>query len=246
MGLSSNCLIHFTGTKENLKGILTDNFRVKYCTERVHLGKVDVSMRIPMVSFCDIPLSQIKEHISSYGCYGIGLTKDWAIKNRLNPVLYVEPGSDLSAGLVAPVQWYANIEDPKMSDELRAVGESGINVMRYVKSYEGPLIRKGTVVQEKYRFSDEREWRYVPPMEDVTHDFHDGDEELPPEALDWVSQFRLEFEPNDIKYIIISDDDEIGEFINHLEFAKGAKYTHADVRRLTTRILTYDQIKHDI
>jgi hypothetical protein len=61
-----------------------------------------------------------------------------------------------------------------------------------------------------------------------------------------LTHLRLEFEPNDIKYIIINDDSEITEFVNHLRVAKGNKYSFHDVERLTTRILTSEQIFGDI
>ena len=83
MALSSDTLIHFTNSKEALKGILADNFKIKYCQETIKLHGVEEVLHIPMVSFCDIPLSQIKNHISSYGNYGIGLSKKWALKKRL-------------------------------------------------------------------------------------------------------------------------------------------------------------------
>ncbi len=97
MPLSSNTLIHFTANKEALKGILADNFKLKYCKEVLNWGdKSPMELYVPMVSFCDIPLSQIKEHISRYGHYGIGLTREWAVANKLNPVLYIQPGSSLA------------------------------------------------------------------------------------------------------------------------------------------------------
>ncbi len=61
-----------------------------------------------------------------------------------------------------------------------------------------------------------------------------------------LEPFRLEFEPNDIKYIIIQKDAEIGEFIEHLRRAKGMKYALHDIERLTTRILTTEQIQSDM
>ena len=90
MGLSSNSIIHFTSEKENLKSILKSNFRPFYCREEIIIDNRPMTYAAPMVSFCDIPLSEIKSHINKYGAYGLGLTKEWAERNRLNPVLYFE------------------------------------------------------------------------------------------------------------------------------------------------------------
>lgn len=80
MSLSSNSVIHFTNNKEALVGILQKNFKITYCNEQILLADSVVKIQVPMVSFCDIPLSKIKDHIDKYGNYGIGLTKNWAKK----------------------------------------------------------------------------------------------------------------------------------------------------------------------
>ena len=83
MPLSSNSIFHFTKEKASLKGILEDNFKIHYRGESVTLGDQRRVFYVPMVSFCDIPLSEIKKHIANYGAYGIGLTKEWAMRNGL-------------------------------------------------------------------------------------------------------------------------------------------------------------------
>lgn len=248
MPLSSNSLIHFTNKKAHLKGILKDNFQVFNCRETIVLGGKPNATIIPMVSFCDIPLSEIKDHISKYGNYGIGMTKEWAIKQRLNPVLYMAQTSMLSES-------YRNawndlmdrsLDHDKWTDEEIQL----CDVLRYIKNYEGDLTRKGKKTKHNYRFSDEREWRYAPPYSD-DYEFlvsskwydHKGNKALCDGKL---ASLRLGFEVKDIKYIIIDNDNEISEFINHLRKAKGNKYTLEEVEKLTTRILTVDQIKSDI
>lgn len=42
----------------------------------------------PMVCFCDIPLSQIKNHTNSYGKYAIGLKKEWAQKWHISDTIH--------------------------------------------------------------------------------------------------------------------------------------------------------------
>jgi len=58
-----------------------------------------VPMIVPMICFCDIRLETITR-FSNYGRYGIGLTKEWGIKNKLNPVFYLE-NSTLADSLVS-------------------------------------------------------------------------------------------------------------------------------------------------
>jgi len=54
---------------------------------------------IPMVCFCDIPLSQLVSHIDTYGKYGLGMSKEWGIKKGLNPVIYFNKNSLLAKRL---------------------------------------------------------------------------------------------------------------------------------------------------
>ena len=244
MPLSSNTIIHLTREKASLQGILEDNFRLHYCKETVQLDSDSYEMRVPMVSFCDIPLSEIKDHIEKYGCYGIGLTKAWAVRNGLNPVLYVEPSSMLARSYnSAFATLVVNVED----DNFTQVQQSFTDVLRYIKNYQGPLSRKGKLIDE-YRFSDEREWRYVPAPSEQCEMLMTDEQYLREHTAAQLSlePLRLHFEPNDIKYIIIQSDSEISELVHLLRHAKGKKYAYDDVERLMTRILTTEQIKGDI
>lgn len=244
MPLSSNSVIHFTSEKENLLNILSDNFRVFYCTEEYSLSNYLVTAKVPMVSFCDIPLSEIKDHIGKYGNYGIGLTKDWAVRMGLNPVLYIEPRSHIASSIGKAFELYGLTEGQGTPSESQyAIAE----LIRYMKNYQGKLVRKNST-NGNYRFSDEREWRYAPPH-DSSYEMLIGKEEYDAEKERHdksIEHLRLRFEPNDIKYIIIRDDDEIAEFVNHLRQKKGNCYSYHDIERLTTRLLTTEQIISDI
>ena len=55
----------------------------------------------------------------------------------------------------------------------------------------------------------------------------------------------LEFEPNDIKYVIIESEDEVTEFLNIFRSSKGKQYAYNDVERLMTRLITTEQIISD-
>jgi Putative abortive phage resistance protein AbiGi, antitoxin len=251
MALSSNSIIHFTKTKENLMGILESNFKPHYCRETICLGDEVRKYLFPMVSFCDIPLSEIKNHINKYGSYGLGLTREWATKQGLNPVLYLDKESVLSKNLDYA---FDKLIDEKEGDfeNLDKKEKCLYDVIRYVKNYEADLNRGGKI-NTNYRFSDEREWRYVPNYENdfdmaIGTEFSDDEEnkEDVEENKSKLSQLELYFEPNDIKYIVIKSDVEISEFLEILRKAKGKIYSYHDVERLMTRILTTEQIMTDM
>ena len=60
-----------------------------------------------------------------------------------------------------------------------------------------------------------------------------------------LSEHLLTFEPEDIQYIIIKDEEEISDFLQVLRTAKGKNYSLHDVERLMTRIITAQQIFND-
>jgi hypothetical protein len=248
MPISANSLFHFTDKKDSLKKILEENFRIFFCKERTILCDMVYEYHVPMVSLCDIPLSQIKEHISKYGNYGIGMTREWGIRNKLNPVLYLEPQSDLATSYKAAFRYMG---DREVGDgHFNAVSREFADVLRYLKNYQADLYRKGVLHTAGYRFANEREWRYVPGVNTDVELFYLTDEfkdaAILATAQHSVAHLRVDFEPNDIKFIIIKDDSEITEFITHLRQVMGHKAIMHDVERLTTRIFTSKQIHDDI
>ena len=83
MNISLNTLFHFTDKIENVIGILKEGFRPHFCLEDLNdfVSRDErieyLEWAIPMVCFCDIPLSQSTNHREHYGNYGIGLSKEW-------------------------------------------------------------------------------------------------------------------------------------------------------------------------
>src|SRR5687768_12579934 len=102
--VSANTLFYFTASIGNLISILTNEFHPHFCLEdfsvlnkSVLSAGTETELAVPMVCFCDLPLSQIGFHLSVYGDYGIGMTKSWGQKNGITPVLYVHDKSSLNS-----------------------------------------------------------------------------------------------------------------------------------------------------
>jgi len=91
-------LFHFTKKFETLKAILESGyFWARYSLEDISWGKGEKRLyyALPMVCFCDIPLSRIEEHTEFYGGYGIAMTQERGIRNGLNPLIYLNTESPL-------------------------------------------------------------------------------------------------------------------------------------------------------
>ena len=141
--LSSEALFHFVTNREYLVDILKNGFQPRYSLELLPIPEKNIPIGILMKCFCDIPLGMIKKHLSSYGKYGIGISKDFSKKNGISPVLYVHDGSKTLRGYLS---------DIRKSKQ----GTSTGSLLPYLKQYEEFVGRK------KIRYYDEREWRYIP------------------------------------------------------------------------------------
>jgi len=103
-----------------------------------------------------------------------------------------------------------------------------------------------------YRFSDEREWRFCPTkvqLKGIPYLLNNTNAKTATQKKKFnlaILSLKLQFNPDDISYIIIKNDSEIIEIIRHLENVKGNRFSHEQIRRLTTRILTFDQINTGI
>lgn len=245
MGPKSHTLFHFTKSSNTLKAILSGGYWPRYCLEDVRwVGqRSEDYIAFPMVCFCDIPLSRISEHIVFYGSYGLGMTKEWASQNGLNPVLYLSQVNDLSRNLCL-LNVYANL----LSEDNR---EKAKKTMRYIYAHIKPLsgnmiVGKHVVVKE---FLQESEWRYVPCRENVTSylkqkDFDSSDIlEGANEAS--LANAKLEFTPKDVKYIFVPADSDIPDLVNFIQ-EELDNFPAADLKVLLSRIISIESVSRDL
>ena len=112
MTISSDTLFHFTNSVDNLLNILINEFRPRYCLEntgKIFIESGELQQAFPMVCFCDLPLSQSSHHLDFYGSYGIGMKKEWGIKNSINPVFYLHSQSSLSTSITVLLKYIIDI-----------------------------------------------------------------------------------------------------------------------------------------
>jgi hypothetical protein len=232
VNISSNTLFHFTNSLENLESILRDKFLPYYCFE----DKIDRA--IPMVCFCDLPLSQLKYHISVYGNYGIGLKKDWGILNKLNPVIYLSNDSVLDFQFM----YMLNEFSPKLDVAINSINY----IYGYLKPFKGDFEKNG-IWHKDYPFYNEREWRYILSPGDMDEKIFltRKEYEIKKQNKDIFIKDRLDFNAYDIKYLIIKSESEIHKII---EIIKRCGITQLDAteERLTTRIITSENIFDDV
>jgi hypothetical protein len=264
MKVTADSLFHFTDSLNNLESILTKKFKMTYCKETYQLDNTIHKSYFPMVSFCDIPLALAKDQIDKYGSYSIGLSKSWGIKNRLNPVIYIEKSSIISSELSDNLAAFkkinshfnnifdkmkSNIEDFKnLFDEYVNGFSNSLSLHRYLKNYQGDLIRK-TKTFKNYRFYDEREWRYVPYFKygdryDLSEEdylkYRKTSKEKP--LLDEVT---LNFFATDIKYLIVKSNKDIPKLIRIIKRLDNLTSNPDQADVLSTKILTVEQINED-
>ncbi len=239
--LSANTLFHFTKKIDNLESILRNEFYPSFCLEDWEgISGGNVQIAIPMVCFCDIPLSQIRNHTELYGCYALGLTKDWGMRNGISPILYTYDGAPSAMHISNAVRKLSHKDDTALyhMDDF----------VYLMKPYEGRLWRDG-VFKDGIRFYDEREWRYVPLIDGITekkvlsrHEFLD--KEYKNCENEKLKNKKLSFEPTDIKYIIVEKEAEIHDMFDKVRAIKG-RFPLVDVDILTTRIMSMEHIKED-
>ncbi len=123
----------------------------------------------------------------------IGFSREWGHKNHFNPVLYCEQFSYVD-------QWVTN----NLSSQTKC-----FDVISYIKPVEGPLPKRNMKV---YRFYDEREVRLVLPPEKFTV-LSDSEYEQYKKQNNGNSctKMAIPFDLNDIKYIIVLNENNIAE-----------------------------------
>jgi len=248
MAESANTLFHFTG-KRALKGILKNGFYPRYYKENLSTATPRISIYkesfVPMVCFCDLPMSRIIDHIRFYGEYGIGMRKEgWGVERGISPIIYLPESSSSSVqfqDIAASIS--RTISDFKESLFIR---QQLLNFYKYIKPYKGETWNKKKKKKVPVTFYHEREWRYVPDGFSIV-----SDKNIIP---DWIEkanetlkkkEHKLNFDANNVKYIVVKSEHEIPAFTHFIN--KNLLNFNEDERSLlASKLISVTQIREDM
>lgn len=201
--INSSSLFHFTKEFDILKKIIVNGLRYSFAFEQfpkevvisnLHpsLNILDININsetsngvaIPMISFCDIPITRASQHIERYGQYMIGLdkfrfTKDF--ENLINPVIYVH-SPNLSDAItrvgIEPTKAYRELLNMLTNEDVKKeyIGKSPQELLnnndfiakidpfvktRFLFNFLMGLVKP--IEDETHYYYDEREWRLFLP-----------------------------------------------------------------------------------
>lgn len=234
MAISSNTLFHFTKDLDTIKNILSDGlFWPIYCIEYDKGPNVDGTFNaFPMVCFCDIPLSQISEHLSDYGKYGIGINKQWG-KEKISPITYYNHKDAIMRSL------YDRIS-PTIKEKDRILWLS------LLKRYYGKTWSSSRRKYYNKVLYNEQEWRYIPrniKVSDLCKRVKELDDFKAKDESAHLKKEGLCFTPDVIKYIFVESKEDLSELNNFIN--EHPTWNTNEKSYLSSRILTIKQIKED-
>ena len=192
--INSSSLCHFTKRFDTLQNIVRNGVRFSFAFEKLspeiianfeypsnpkcisHIFE-NTGVAIPMVSFCDIPITRAVDHIAKYGHYMIGLDKevitDILYNKIINPVFYIHSDNlyqaidDISHVYAdatnMQIQQIVNIGNtitcPTQDDLEKFVKRSPYIDRRINTRFIIGLLKPCYSDDGKWCYYDEREWR---------------------------------------------------------------------------------------
>jgi len=229
MGLSSNIIWHQTKVSIIEEILSTMEFKCSYSMETIRWRRSELKVAFPMISFCDLPLSDMSEYLKhnktdeltgKYGDCTIGLSYEWANRGGLNQVWYHNSGSQ-----------YLSETLPRRSILLKTLKSTRFmnrwEILSRIKPFMGELESHGFT---NYRFYDEKEVRYVPSRKDIieagispildSSEYRQYKKSRRPFSKDkqngdaLIPQLSLPFRVSDISYILIANESDRTRIIN--------------------------------
>ena len=254
--------------------ILETGLIPNFCQEDLSYFDRKVNVGVPMISFCDIPLTRTSMFKARYGDYAIGLSKEWALKKQINPILYVNDERILlSLGFLR--NYYRTLDDEvkerggsdnsipinlfsqKSLDGIKAfvnrsnARDAVYSLMGYMKRY----ISKGPDGSDQSNYI-ENEWRYVATGEGIDWKWSLDEYKKwrgkgsKPEPSELLRAKKLTFNVEDITHIIVKTESEVHHFVDAILGMKNiggldGMLADDDRKLLLTKIISQEKIEKD-
>lgn len=141
------------------------------------------------------------------------------------------------------------------ADKFGKVKENLSHFLKYIKPYEGRFFRNGKYLDKNIKFYDEREWRYVPDKatlrdakvkDSYIAEVYKNPIQRRAINIKIAKHAKLNFKPDDIRFIIVPKDNEIPKMLEELENIFGNIATMNEMKILGTRLISLEQIIEDI
>ena len=249
--VQADTLFHFTDELKFIINYLTKKMlSPRYSNENIsylHIKGID-EMAFPMKCFCDINLHKLEVHIHSYGFYGIAFSKDWGMKNKIQPIQYINPKSILSSDFTQAFNIALNTVK-ESSDNEKVFKNFLMHELMYWKPYQGEQANNEGIMLTKC-FTDECEWRFVPDVTEAGFDqvlykksqLDKQKYDVFSDAMDGIKEISLQFEYADIKYIIVKSRDDFKDLSSVI---KGLIKDEFERSLLISKIIVWDESKGD-
>ncbi len=191
--INASSLFHFTRRFDTLQSIVKNGLRFSYAYETYShemLSKIrltpgsksmeegQIGVAIPMISFCDIPITRASVHMDKYGEYAIGFDKKTMLEVYdliMNPVLYVS-SDKLRKSLDDFCSLYSDSKNDMLNSmiSLAKKGKSAKSkeIDGLITSFVERKFNMGSILglikpvydlSTNYCYYDEREWRIFWP-----------------------------------------------------------------------------------
>ncbi len=279
--INASSLFHFTKKLDTLKKIISDGLRFSYayesmpsqiianinypsspeCIDRVYKN---TGVAIPMISFCDIPITRAALHMEKYGNYMIGFDKEFMIdmcRPIINPVIYVY-SNNLSEAFIELSNVYADTVKQQNS-QILAVSKKGIGheskeiqelaktygLRKFFLLYILGLVKPMFESETNYCYYNEREWRaflsddscndcnwkWEITKEDYVGYRDEWNEKLSHDFDNYITLYE-DFIREGLTNIVVSNENEVDEII---EFILNSQklFGYSDVSKETRHYL---------
>ena len=225
----------------------------RYCTEDIsYLGIRNLKMiAFPMKCFCDINMHRLGVHLQWYGYYGLAFSKEWGMRNNIQPIQYINPQSALRKDFCKAFSEALQVDETMSSQTVRTMQNFLLHELMYYKPYSGKMKHPVSKKNVKKCFADECEWRYIADVtvagyEQVFYDqqiLNAGNLYKLSDSLQLVKSIALNFEYTDLKYIIVARTEDFEVLAKEIQGWRSI--SEEDKQLLLSKIIIWEVSKGD-